>query len=319
MGASDYLEGLKRVTEDCYEIFAPFYAERQKHYIYPVYYQSVTQMVAAGGFFYKIFTWFGSRTLAIFKRSSIMGNYSVMLHIAPISIDGNRQAELIVMQEARNYGFSLKLCREDIERYKIPSRLCEPIKGNLEYVYNATHISGLEGGEFHTFRRCFRKVQKADGYRHTFGVNSDITALVEAWDAHNKEKGLQGVQSPHWKKIQTIRSPKVHIHSIYTRDRLETFSVIEQVSPKHWILVMGVRNYESTLNDVNKAMHILDCQIASEGQGQPVYANIGAAIGIKGLDAEKEHLHPCYHQQIYKVYPTKKIDTQYIKQIFSRL
>lgn len=319
MSVSDYLKGLRKVTEECYEIFAPFYAERQQHYLYPVYYQSVTQMIAAGGFFYKVFTKGSDRILAIFKRSSIMGNYSVMLHIAPISIGGYRQHEATVMQEARNCGLSLKLCREDIERYKIPSRLCEPIKGNLEYVYNATHISGLEGGEFHTFRRCFRKVKKADGYRHTFGANNDITALVEAWDARNKEKGLKGVQSPHWKKIQAIRSPKVHIHSIYTSDRLETFSVIEQVSTKHWILVMGVRNYNSALNDVNKAMHILDCQIASEGQRQAVYANIGAAIGIKGLDFEKENLHPCYHQQIYKVSPTKKIDIQLIKQIFSQL
>lgn len=314
-----FLFGLRRVTEECFDVFAPFYAERQKHYFYPVYYQSVVQMVAAGGFFYKIFTKQGRQTLAVFKRSSIMGNYSVMLHIAPISLCGYRADELEVMQEARRCGVSLKLCKDDIDRYRIPLRLCEPIKGNLEYVYNANHISALEGGEFHTFRRCFRKVQRADGYRHTFGANADITALVDAWDSHNRAKGLQGAQAPHWRKIQAMHSPKVHIHSIYTRDRLETFSVIEQVSPKHWILVMGVRNYDSTLNDVNKAMHILDCQIACEGQKETVYANIGAAIGIEGLDAEKEHLHPCAHQQIYRLAPTQKLDTQTVKSIFNSL
>lgn len=314
-----FLCGLRRVTEDCFAVFAPFYAERQKHYIYPVFYQSVTQMIGAGGFYYKVFDRGGYHTLAVFKRSSIMGNYSVMLHIAPICLEGARQEELNIIQEARRHGIAIKVCREDIDRYKIPVRLCDPIKGNLEYVYNATHISALEGGEFHTFRRCFRKVQRADGYRHTYGANADITALVEAWDRHNKDKGLAGVQTPHWRKIQALRSPKVHIHSIYTRDRLETFSVVEEVSPKHWVLVMGVRNYDSTLNDVNKAMHILDCQIASQGQTQTVYANLGAAIGIAGLDAEKEHLHPCCHQQIYRIAPSGKLDIQAVKQIFNTL
>jgi len=313
---NEFLTGIRRIDETCFEIFAPFYEARARQYVYPVYYQSITQMVAAGGFFYKIFDNRGSQTLAIFKRSSIMGNYSIMLHIAPININGHRQEEAVIMQEARRYGISLKVCEEDIKRYKLPVKMCEPIKGNLEYVYNATHISGLKGGEFHTFRRCFRKVQRADGYRHAFGANSDIADIVAAWDARNKKKGQAGVQLPHWNKIRKLQTPKIHIHSIYTHDRLETFSVIEQVSKKHWVLVMGVRNYESTLNDVNKAMHILDCQIASNGASQAVYANIGAAIGQKGLDTEKENLHPCYHQQIYRIAPINKLNVQIIKRFF---
>lgn len=316
MTINEFLTGVKRVDERCFDEFSPFYAARARQYVYPVYYQSITQMVAAGGFFYKIFNDKGSRTLAIFKRSSIMGNYSIMLHIAPININGHRQEEVAIMQESRRYGIALKVCDEDVKRYKLPINMCDPIKGNLEYLYNATHISELKGGEFHTFRRCLRKVQRTDGYRHTFGANDDITKVVAAWDARSKKKGQAGVQLPHWNKIRKLQTPKVHIHSIYTRDRLETFSVIEQVSKRHWILVMGVRNYESSLNDVNKAMHILDCQIASEGMSQAVYANIGAAIGQKGLDAEKQNLHPCYHQQIYRVAPINKLDIQIIKKHF---
>lgn len=316
MTINEFLTGVKRVDERCFDEFSPFYAARARQYVYPVYYQSITQMVAAGGFFYKIFNDKGSRTLAIFKRSSIMGNYSIMLHIAPININGHRQEEVAIMQESRRYGISLKVCDEDMKRYKLPINMCDPIKGNLEYLYNATHISGLKGGEFHTFRRCLRKIQRADGYRHTFGANDDITKVIAAWDERNKKKGQAGVQLPHWNKIRKLKTHKVHIHSIYTRDRLETFSVIEQVSKRHWILVMGVRNYESSLNDVNKAMHILDCQIASEGMSQAVYANIGAAIGQKGLDVEKQNLHPCYHQQIYRVAPINKLDIQIIKKHF---
>lgn len=317
----EFFTGLRRVTEDCYAAFAPYYAQRQQHYVYPVYYQSVTQMVAAGGFFWKVFIRDGRRTLAVFKRSSIMGNYSVMLHIAPISLSGNRDDELWVMQTARRLGVTLKLCAEDIRRYHVPFRLCDPIRGNLEYVYDAQEIVAMAGGKFHGFRRAVRKVLGAEGYRHTYGVNDDIAPVVAAWDARNKAQGRTGVQSPHWRKIAALSAPQLRIHSVYVGGRLESFSVIEQVSPKHWVLVMGVRNYDSPLNDVNKAMHFLDCQIAAEahtGVGT-VYANIGAAIGLDGLDAEKEHLKPCAHQQIYRMGATQKLDTQTVKSIFANL
>ena len=312
-----FLFGLQRVTENCYAVFAPFYAERQRNYLYPMYYQSVTQMIAAGGFFYKIFTKQGRKTLAIFKRSSIMGNYSVMLHIAPISLVGCRQDELDIMQEARRCGLPLKVCRADIDRYKIPVRLCEPIKGNIEYIYHAQEIAAMEGGKFHGYRRAVRKVQKQDGYRHVYGVNPDITPLIEAWDKHNKAKGAAGAQAHLWRRITALKAPQVHVHSVYTHGRLECFSVIEQVSPKHWVLVMGVRNYNSPLNDVNKIIHFLDCKIAVQGATQAVYANLGAAVGRSGLEFEKENLKPCAHQQIYRVAPINRLDIQKIKSLLA--
>lgn len=217
-------------------------------------------MISSGSFFYKIFGNDGRRTLAIFKAKTVMGRHSLCLHIAPISLTGCAADEAAIMQECRKRGLTMKVCLDDIKRYHIPMNICNPISGNVEYIYNATKISALEGGEFHTFRRCLRAVQRHNGYKHVIGATAEIEPLVRAWDTHNKERGKKGAQTNNWKRIWNLNNPNVVTHSIFTQDRIEAFSVIERLTPKHWVLVMGVRNYTSPLNDINKAMHILDCQ-----------------------------------------------------------
>ena len=315
-----FLDGIKRVTSDCYSVFDPYYEARSRVYIYPVFYQSVTQMLAAGGFFYKVFQRMGRKTLAIFKRSCIMGNYSIMLHIAPISLTGNRRDEIDIMQTARQLGISLKLCPEDIQRYGIPKRLCEPIRGNVEYIYNANDCYAMDGGRFHNFRQKVRKIIRRSDYRHTHGANDDIDKLVSCWDRHNhaeRIKSQQTSQLSDWKRVKNVVADSLFIHNIYVGDTLECFSVIERLSHKHWVLVMGMRNYNSVLNDVNVCMHWLDCEIAHDGNQMAVYANMGASLGIDGLSEAKEKLKPCTKQQIYRMAPIGKLDKQTIKNILS--
>ncbi|MBQ2189057.1 MAG: hypothetical protein II401_10950 [Bacteroidales bacterium] len=322
MDVQEYLTGLKRVTETSYQVFEPYYRERAKHYVYPVFYQSVTQMIMSGGFFYKIFGSGTHRTLAVFKRANIMGNYSCILHIAPISLSGDKADEIAVIKEARKQGFSVKLCPEDLRRYGIPMNLCEPIAGNLEYVYNVNECYAMEGGKFHGFRKQVRKVTRQEGYRHVFGANDDIDGILRVWDEHNhntREKSQQGTQTLHWKRIKGVKDSRMIVHSVYIDDIIEGFSVIEKLSDKNWALVMGTRNYDSKLNDINRCMHYLDCEIAHVSDSVTVYANIGAAIGIEGLDFEKEKLHPCAHLQIYRFKPTGKSNKETLKKIFQNL
>lgn len=320
---NSFLHGLKRVTDDCYSIFEPYYEARARVYVYPVFFQSVTQMLSSGGYFYKIFQHPNGRTtLAIFKRSNIMGNYSCMLNIAPISLTGRVADEIEIIQAARHIGISVKLCSEDIRRYKIPSYLTEPIQGNMEYVYDANECFAMQGGKFHGFRRQVRRVTNMPGYRHTFGANDDIARILDIWDRHNhltRQKQHQGSQSHRWNRVKAINDGHVVIHSVFIGDRLEGFSVIERLSRKTWALVMGVRNYESDLNDVNRCMHWLDCEIAHNDNARSVYANLGAAIGITGLDAEKEKLKPCAHLQIFKLKPSAQTDVAQLKQIFKTI
>jgi len=319
----EFLSGVQKVSPECFDLFAPFYAQRARLYVYPVYYQSVLQMVMADGFYWKVYNNNGHKTLAIFKRSSIMGNYSVMLHIAPISLTGNRDDEITVIQEARRAGCSLKVCQEDMRRYGIPGKICTPIAGNVEYIYNANEIYKCQGGKYHGFRKAMRRVTKLATFEHTMGLHRDMAELIYAWDKHNhatRDKAQQSSQSPHFRRLLSVQNqPRVHIHNIVVDKRLECSSVIEQLSPKHWVFVMGARNYDSPLNDVNTAMHWLDCEIAHNTTLPIVYANMGAALGIEGLEAAKEKLRPCAHQQIYKLAPSHKLDIAKAKQIFQLL
>lgn len=316
---SDFLFGLKRVDKECFSLFEPFYTERSKHYIYPLFYQSVIQMIAANGFFYKFFRRNGNSTLCVFKRSAIMGNYAVMLHFAPISLQGDRNEEMQLMQEARRLGISIKLCREDISRYNIPQRLLEPIKGNVEYIYNANEIQAMKGGANKNFRKNVHKITKHPDYRHVLVATSDIDNLVAKWDDRNHKtrgKGQQTSQLSDWRNIKRTNSDKVHIHSIYVGNTLECFSVIEELCPKHWILVMGMRNYDSKFNEINTAMHWLDCDIAHDENLMAVYANMGASLGISGLSAVKEKLHPCAKLQIYRLPAASQLDKNKAKELF---
>lgn len=319
MTVYDFLFGVKRVDESCFDLFAPFYQQRARQYVYPVFYQSVTQMIAANGFFYKVFQRQGRKTLAIFKRSSIMGNYSVMLHIAPISLTGNRQDELEIMQTARNVGLSLKVSGEDIQRYRIPRTLCQPIYGNSEYLYNANECYAAQGGKFKGFRRQRTRITKMAGYQHRLGASDDIEALVAAWDTHNHEKrsGRERTSClPDWRNIKRLHHMNLYVHRIYVGETLECFSVIERLADNHWVFVMGMRNPTSELNDVNVCMHWLDCEIAHNDKKIAVYGNLGASLGMAGLSAAKEKLKPCAKQQIFKVAPTRKLDEQKIKSLF---
>ena len=319
MTVFDFILGIKRVDDKCYDTFSPYYAARQKNYAYPLFYQSVTQMIAENKFFYKIFKIKGDSVLAIFKRSTIMGNYSVMLHIAPISLGNILSNEIEIMQNARRLGISIKLCSDDITRYRIPQSLCEPIKGNIEYIYDAKECYEMKGSKFHNYRKKVRKITNMPEYRYTRGVSDNIDRLVAKWDTHNQEQRIKSQQTRQlsdWKNIKKINSNKVVVHNIYVGNTLECFSVIEELSPKHWVLVFGMRNYDSALNDVNVCMHYLDCQVATSDAMKQVYANLGASLGIDGLTAAKEKLKPCAKRQIYRLAPINKLDVSKIKSLF---
>lgn len=320
LSAYDFLFGVKRIDEKCFDMFMPYYKERARNYLFPVFYQSIVQMIAAGGFYYKIFRTSGRSTLAVFKRSSIMGNYSVMLQTAPISLTGDKRDELDIMQTSRRVGISLKVCHEDIRRYGIPGRLCQPIKGNVEYIYDANECYAAEGGKFHNFRRQRNKITNREGYAHKYGVTGDIDDLVEKWDRHNhasRNGDGRTSQTSDWKNIRRLTHENVHVHSIYVDNSLECFSVIEKLTARQWVLVMGMRDYDSPLNDVNVCMHWLDCEMAHDTSIAAVYANMGASLGISGLEAAKEKLRPCARTPIYRIAATNKLETSRIKSLFA--
>lgn len=321
MTSTDFFFGVKRIDESCFSIFKAYYEEREKHYLYPVFYQSIIQMIAAGGFFYKIHRYEEDKVLAIYKRSSIMGNWSIMLNIAPISLSGKKINEIKLIQSCRRFGVSSKLSDEDIKRYGIPLKICTPISGNCESLYDAKAGYEMKGSAFRKLRNRVKQVTKREDFQIQTGVSEDIDKLVAKWDAHNhstKDKKEQTTQSIDFKRIRGLKTDRMYVQRIYTGNSLEIFSVLEKLTERSWCIVFEMRNYDSVLNEANPCMHFYNCKCAFLGnsKGGRTLANKGASLNIEGMHAAKEKLRPCHNQQIYKLLPINKIDSIKLKTVF---
>nr|DAV79837.1 MAG TPA: Adenosylhomocysteinase [Caudoviricetes sp.] len=318
---NDFLTGIRRIDETCFETFAPFYEARSKHYLYPVFYQSITQMIAAGGFFYAIHRYGSDKVLAIYKRSSIMGNWSVILHIAPISITGSRENEVRLIQACRRCGISAKLSDEDIKRYKVPLSICTPISGNCEFLYDAGIGYKMQGAQFRKLRNRVKQITKRADFHIETGMSADITSLVAKWDSHNhatKEKTERTTQSLNIKRIAGLKTERMHILRVYIGESLEIFSVLEKLTEKCWCIVFEMRNYNGVLKDVTPSIHYYNCKraLSSNRSGQRTLLNKGASLNIAGMHRAKERLRPVHRQQIYKIAPINRMNAVELKKIF---
>lgn len=317
----DFFFGVKRVDESCFDIFAPFYEARGKQYLYPVFYQSIVQMIAAGGFFYVIHRYRADKVLAIYKRSSIMGNFSVILHIAPISLTGSRDNEVELLQTCMRYGITAKLSDEDIKRYKIPRRLCSAISGNCEFLYDAENGYEMRGPEYRKLRNSVKQVTRRDDFHIKMGMSTDITRLVTKWDSHNhatKEKKERTTQSLNIKRIAGLKTDRMHILRVYIGESLEIFSVLEKLTEKCWCIVFEMRNYNGVLKEVTPSIHYYNCKraLSSNRSGQRTLLNKGASLNIAGMHRAKERLRPVHRQQIYKIAPINRMNAVELKKIF---
>jgi hypothetical protein len=321
MTTKDILLGLKPITLDCLTVFAPFYAERAKHYVYPRYMQSVCALVGFGKTYYNIVNAENGKVLAIYKRTAIFGKTGVQMPVCPISLSGSVRDELSVMSAALKVGVSLRVTSEDIARYRIPPRLCSDgtcpfVPVNNEYIYQAQQGAEMKGAKYYKLRHKVKRVLTAEGFSLTDGAHPQADAVVRAWDARYKKiNGTQTDQAHLWQIIKQalVKGQTVSVRNITVGGVLQCVSVTEQISPKHYVGVFRVRNYNSTLHDVVSAMQQIDCNACLGSDNAPVYMNRGLA-DTEGLIALKESLRPCRHQKIFTVKTQKT--SQSLKQYF---
>ncbi len=317
MTTNDILSGLKPVTLDCLTVFAPFYAERAQHYVYPRYMQSVCALVDMGKTYYKVIRAAQSDVLVIYKRTAIFGKLGVQMPVCPISLSGSARDELSIISAALKVGISLRVTSEDVARYRIPRNLLSDGTGpfvpvNNEYIYQAQRGVAMQGAKYRKQRYQAKRIMTSEGFTMTEGAHPHTAQMVKAWDTRYKQQnGTQTDQAHLWAVIcqalarggQTVRA-----RNIVVGGHLQCVSVTEQLSPKHHIIVFRVRNYDSRLNDVGSAMQVIDCKACQGTEKTPVYLNMGLA-DTEGLIASKESLCPCHHQKIYTVKTNKTSET----------
>lgn len=302
MTIAEFASGFKSVTLQCFEVFAPYYAERAKYYVYPSYMQSVCYMIGKGNFFYKEFSLSsGGKVLLVVSRSRLYGIFGVQVNVAPISLTGSLADEMLVLKECLKQGLSVKLTAEDIRRYHVPSRLCGVIDSADEYIYQAQHGTAMCGSKYRKLRNQKRRVLSATGYKTVTGATEAAAAVVKAWDdRYKRQHGSPTHQATLWNVCKSAPKAFVSVRNIFIGSTLQCVSVLERLAPKQYVIVLRVRNYDSSINDVGAAMQYVDCSAVSEGQGaSPIYLNIGMA-DTEGLTHAKKALVPCCQQRIYK-------------------
>ena len=313
MTAKDILTGLKPVTQECFSVFAPYYEERAKHYVYPRYMQSVCVLIDMGKTYYNIIRAAHGNVLVVFKRTQIFGKTGVQMPICPISLTGSTQDEQNVMLAVLKVGVSLRVTSEDINRYKIPRKICSDGTGpfvpvNNEYLYDCEKSYKQEGTKFKKVRHLANRTMKSDGFHYGKPTDmiSKIDALVYECGKEYKMKHSESASQVNlWRIIKSANNRFVNIRIISCNNSVEAVAVYEKISSTHYNRILHIRNFSGKFQDTKCAMHKLTCgEIAHRG-GR--FLNIGLA-DYGGLISSKEQLVPCAHQKIYTVKTTKTSD-----------
>jgi len=300
MTSSEFMLGLKPVTVDCFSVFAPYYEQRAKHYIYPSYMQSVCYMLSKGNFYWKIFNTPNGTVLLVISRSRMFGIFGVQVNVCPISSVGSASDEILILKECLKQGLSVKMTTEDIRRYHIPQRLYGLIDLADEYIYHSQKAAAMSGSKYRKLRNQTKRITSNPDYRVVYGATEQAADIIRAWDERYKRiNGTPTHQAVLWNVCKSAPEAFVSTRSIFIGEQIECVSVLERLSESHYVIVLRVRNYDSALNDVGSAMQWVDCSaLSSEGATLPIYANIGMA-DTEGLKHAKQALIPCAKQKIY--------------------
>lgn len=282
MTTADILTGIRPVSFSCFEVFAPFYEERAKHYVYPRYMQSVCALLDMGKCYYNIIRAEHGKVLVVYKRTQIFGKTGVQMPICPISLTDSMLDEQAVMLAALKVGISLRVTNEDIMRYRIPRNILSDGTGpfvpvNNEYIYDCEQSYNQIGAKYKKVRHLAKRTTSEQGFSYGLIFNqAQADAMITKWgEEYTLKHGEKAEQTNLWAIIKKSSSPRINIRCISYNGNIESMAVYEKVSTKHYIRVLHIRNRNGHFQDTKCAMHKLTCgDMASHG-GK--YLNIGLA------------------------------------------
>lgn len=249
--------------------------------------------------------------LCVVKRKMYMINPVLYLILPPIHSDGDTDTERRVIEKFASYGVGTKLSEEDQAILKLDGVL---EKGNAEYIYESTHV--FTGGVYSRHRNCMSKVRKqqADGQlnldNRTVLSKSEQVQLIGLTNQWKSDRlNLQGLdrfitnfnEYTSCGMVQIISLPDGSLHG---------YSITELTGPKQGCIPMRLHDYQKRVTtDANVVLHCLDLLSRPEG----TLLNIGAGVGVKGLDEAKQHLKPVKVLQIFSY----KSDVKLTREIYN--
>jgi hypothetical protein len=235
------------------------------------------------------------------------------LLVPPVSLDGNKNNEVEVLNLLTDYGISANLSVDDLEYFNIDRKGKYIRSSNMDdYIYDSEILLKLEGKDFANIRNQRNKYNRLldEGYLKRVAVFGKVNAMVrqrvldnyDAWAKRMKEKNYHIFDKPALfiENYNQYATNNVLMLDIYNKEFKSLGTKITQRLTDTFINdVYTIRNYE--LRDLDKPTEILMVESVSlwnDKINKPFLINYGCATG--GLAAQKEKYNPVKIVEMYK-------------------
>jgi len=224
--------------------------------------------------------------LIIIKVSAIMGNYSCVQY-------GNTEITDETKKMLSESGITLR-------NHNIKGKIDQ---FGREYVYSTTDFVKMQGKRYKKIRTFLTNIKDTT---IKVGYHSDIDNIVDLWSKEHKSK--------HQIKLLNIIKKNldmVNIVTVYYKDLIVGFSIVEKINDKNVIAIQRCINpqIKGIIKEPNFLLHGADCIT-----NQHKIINLGASRD-KGQDIAKRKLIPTDKLKIYR----KVSNIKLTRDIFNQL
>lgn len=243
--------------------------------------------------------------LCLVKRRWVMGRPVMYLMLPPMHAAGDWCNENAALMEWAEVGVGARLSLEDTVRLHLRQNQLEPDKGNVEFIYEP-----LAGPRTKHERNRINRLARFERHEWAgavppFDAMQECIKVSKAWAAAKKRSFQSDMNAClTWRGLCTM-TPWLNLTSLFTDGAVQpvAYTLGEQVGDKWAILTVGYHapSYSQALGDAGVALHVHDCMEWYHHIGHDGLLNMGAAVGVRGLEAAKRKLRPVYEMQLYKL------------------
>ncbi len=278
--------------------FNRYYAGFAKNRQFPRFYMSTLWLGTKNEFVWGIV----DDCLCVVKRRVMYKNATIYLILPPMHLEGNLEIEKAVMEKFAKGGVGCKLSAEDAGLYGLTgSSSLETDEGNAEFIYRAGDFDDLSGGHNKKWRYQKNELDKLTVEKESKSMSAlaaKCAAVDEKWTAvkkmsakHNakmiSEFGSYAAQGDCWGVV-------------VSRDGEPLLYGLSQRLTAAWAVLLSRQHaFTDKIADASKAQHLLDSGFWSKHAGPDTLLNIGAGVGVKGLEEAKGKMRPVKVMQIF--------------------
>lgn len=280
-----------------------------KHREYPRFFQSYLYLKSERKYFYYGFI---DDCFIIIKKQIQFKNYITYLPIPPISIAGDLNKELELINKFNAIGIKTRVSEEDIKLYNLNKDQFRKNKDDVEMIYSPSFYNNYAGVKLANFRYAnnLKNVLINNGTlieeKHKL-LSKDLIdlneTLLKGWQVKKRTQNItsKGDMCHRWFNDISFGN----YYQLLNGGKVVISSITENILPNKIILDTNYLDYTIQLPkfEAVKAMHVM----LMNDLPNKAMVNSGSGGFDKGLTSHKRFLKPCKELQIYDTVATAKI------------